>query len=354
LKPSVGWVLFRHRTIPLAKWSLVTRVAGLSDPDVDVLLGQNAILRTHILRPTWHFVLPTDIRWMMALTGPRILRMGRQPSVNWPASAVIARGIDAMARALAGGKRLSRAQLAKEIVAQGVVATELETVPMFMTAELELVTVSGGLAGKVQTYALVDEVVPPAPAVDRDWAVAELTRRYFTSHGPATVGDFVWWSGLTVADTRRGLAENSGTGRPLDSFDVDGTTFWWAGDTSDHAQPDEPSPTAHFLQAYDEYVVAYRSPRTPINISGIAPTGALQRPPLTHAVILDGQLIGFWRRELGKDRVRLETSLLMELDATQRHALTAAADRYGPSLACRPRSAPRLTRRSASAGSWLE
>ena len=92
---------------------------------------------------------------------------------------------------------------------------------------------------------------------------------------------------------------------------------------------DDPSPTIHLLQGYDEYVVAYRSPRTPINIAGLASPGVLQRPPLTHAVILDGQALGFWRRDLGKDRVRLETSLLMELDATQRRALTAAADRYG-------------------------
>jgi winged helix DNA-binding protein len=327
---AVGWLgAVQSQDYPLAKWSLGTRVAGLDDPDVDTLLASNAILRTHILRPTWHFVLPADIRWMMALTGPRIMRKGQPPGVAWPAPATVMRGVDAMARALAGGNRLSRAQLAKLIVAQGIVATELDTIPMFMTAELELVVVSGGLAGKVQTYALVDEIVPPAPAVARGWALAELTRRYFTSHGPATVGDFVWWSGLTVTDTRRGLEENSAAGRPLESFDVDGTAFWWAGDTSDGTQPDEPSPTAHFLQAYDEYVVAYRSPRTPINIAGIAPPSALQRPPLTHAVILDGQLIGFWRRELGKDRVRVQTSLLKELDADERRALQLAADRYG-------------------------
>ena len=147
-----------------------------------------------------------------------------------------------MARALEGGNRLSRPQLAKLLVAQGIVGSEIETIPMFMTAELELVIVSGGLVGKAQTYALVDEVVPAASAFDREWALTELTRRYFTSHGPATIGDFVWWSGLTVSDTRRGLESNAANGRALEALDVDGTAFWWAGDTATRPSLTSPPP----------------------------------------------------------------------------------------------------------------
>jgi hypothetical protein len=249
--------------------------------------------------------------------------------VTWPSAGTIARGIDAMAHALAGGNRLSRTQLAGLIVEQGIVATEVETVAMFMTAELELVIVSGGLAGRVQTCVLVDEVVPPAPAVDRDWSLAELTRRYFTSHGPATIGDFVWWSGLTVSDARRGLEANRAAGNELEALTVDRADYWWAGDTTSSSAPDDPSPTAHYLQAYDEYIVAYRSPRTVVNLEGLAHPSVLQRPPLTHVLILDGQVVGFWRRNLAKDRVVLETALLADAGQASREAIVDAASRYG-------------------------
>ena len=182
---TVGWlVAVQAQDYPLAKWSLGMRTPGLRDTDVDALLADGSILRTHILRPTWHFVLPADIRWLMALTGPRIAaRMRPAFGAEVMEDPRIRRGMDAIATALSGGNRLSRAQLAKLIVAQGIVGTELDTIPMFMTAELELLIVSGGLAGKVQTYALVDEIVPRLDRFDRERALAELTRRYFTGHG---------------------------------------------------------------------------------------------------------------------------------------------------------------------------
>jgi hypothetical protein len=328
---AVGWLgAVQSQEYQFAKWTLGKRTPGLRDGDVDALLAGGTILRTHILRPTWHLVLPADIRWMMALTGPRIAaRMRPAFGAAVLEDPLIRRGTDAMAGALAGGNRLSRSQLAKLIVAQGIVPTELDTIPMFMAAELQLVIVSGGLAGNVQTYALVDEVVPNLDGFDRDWALAELTRRYFTSHGPATIPDFAWWSGLTVGDTRRGLAENDASGAGLETFDVDGTAYFWAGDTSDPAVADDPSPTIHLMQGYDEYIVAYRSPRTPINIDGLANPSVLQRPPFTHAIIRDGQGIGFWRRQAARDRLIIETSLLTDLSDAERRALAAAAERYG-------------------------
>ena len=327
---AVGWLgAVQAQDYPLAKWSLGVRVPGLVDAEVDRLLAAGAILRTHILRPTWHFVLPADLRWMMALTAPRIGRLNQPPGLSWPTSDTIRRGLDAMGRALAGGNRLTRPQLARLVVEQGIVASEADTIPMFMAGELELVMVSGGLAGKAQTYALVDELVPPLDHFDRDWALAELTRRYFTSHGPATIADFTWWSSLTVADARRGLDATATNGAPMEQLDVDGKAYWWAGDTSDSTAPDDPSPTVHLLQAYDEYIVAYRSPRTIVNIRGDGPPTALQRPPLTHAVVLDGQLVGFWRRVVKKDGLVVETSLLAELSRRERAALVAAAARYG-------------------------
>ena len=121
---AVGWLgAVQSQDYPLAKWSLGKRVAGLVDNDMDKLLATGEILRTHILRPTWHFVLPADIRWMMELTAPRIWTRNQPPGLFWPEAAVIGRGLDVIGAALAGGNRLTRKQLVRLIVDHGVVAT---------------------------------------------------------------------------------------------------------------------------------------------------------------------------------------------------------------------------------------
>ena len=230
----VGWLgCVQSQEYPVAKWSLAQRASGFSDADVDALLAEGRILRTHILRPTWHFVLPADIRWMMRLTGPRVAKYIR-PSVDIsvPSESVIQRSLDEIRSALSGGHRMTRKQLVGLLVQRGLPPDPRETVPIFMRAELDMVVASGGLQGNVHTYALLDEIAPRSldagPAeFDRDWALGELTRRFFTSHGPATVADFVWWSGLTVADTRRGFEIN---GAALERVEADSIDHWWAGD----------------------------------------------------------------------------------------------------------------------------
>jgi len=160
----------------------------------------------------------------------------------------------------------------------------------------------------------------PAEATpfDRDEALARLTLRYFTSHGPATIRDFAWWSSLTVADARRGLAANPS----LEKLTVDGTDYHWAGDSTSGA--DDPSPTAHLLQGFDEYIVGYASPRLPINLGGHGPHTALNTPSWLNAFIIDGQLGGWWRRVTGG----IETRPLRTLNASEQRALQAAIDRY--------------------------
>ena len=220
---AVGWLgCVQSQEYPVAKWTLGMRVRaaggaggaggadGLHDADIDAALWDGRILRTHILRPTWHFVLPADIRWMMALTGPRVMRVIRStPALQVPDESVIRRSLDVIRVEMAGGVRMTRKQIAALLVEQGHLESDAWLVPVFIHAELDLVLASGGLLGKQQTYALLDETAPVTPGwtFDRDWALAELTRRYFTSHGPATIADFTWWSSLTVADTKRGARD---------------------------------------------------------------------------------------------------------------------------------------------------
>ena len=192
---------------PGAKWAIGQRTRGATDAAFDEAFAQGRILRTHIMRPTWHFVMPADIRWMLALTAPRVNAVMayyyRQMEVD---ETLIARAKPVFERALRGGKQLTRAELGTALEKAGIHATGVRLGFIIGRAELDAVVCSGALRGKQHTWALLEERVPPAKRLDRDEAMRELTRRFFTSHGPAQLIDFVWWSGLTMADAKKELS----------------------------------------------------------------------------------------------------------------------------------------------------
>ena len=189
-----------------AKWALGLRLPETTDAAIEQAFADGAILRTHVLRPTWHFVAPADIRWMQALTGGRVLAangyMVRQHGLE---EATFQRSNAALAGALTGGNFLTRNELGAALAAAGIHAEGNRLAYLVMRAELDALICSGPRRGKQFTYALLEERVPPAPALTPEEALAELTRRYFTGHGPATLQDFSRWSGLTVADARQGV-----------------------------------------------------------------------------------------------------------------------------------------------------
>ncbi|HUP83586.1 MAG TPA: winged helix DNA-binding domain-containing protein [Candidatus Limnocylindria bacterium] len=317
----VGWLgAVQSQEYQLARWSVGQRLKGAaaSASAVESAIASGRILRTHILRPTWHFVLPRDIRWMMRLTGPRwapvVTRRHMQLGIG-PAD--YQRALDSMTAALAGGKHLTRPELGAAIERGGVNVDGQRLAFIVMAAETSLVLASGS----GQNYALLPQ--DPAESFDRDEALKQMALRYFTGHGPATIADFTWWSTLTVADARRGIAA---AGASLSKLTIEGTDYWLATDTADG--PSDPSPTFHLLQGYDEYVVGYRSPRDPINLERLGPHTALNTPSWLNGLFLDGQLIGWWRRVRGKAGASVETRLLRELSTREKSALGQAIDRY--------------------------
>jgi len=328
----VAWLgCVQAQEYSLAKWSLGMRVpdGSLHDADVDAALAQGEILRTHILRPTWHFVAPADIRWIMRLTAPRILA-GSAHRMRWLEldDDQVSRANEVMAGALEGGTQLTRPELQAELARAGLHPDGQRIAYMVMAAEMSCILASAAPRGAKQTYALLDDFTPPTAAdrapFDRDHALATLTLRYFTSHGPATIADFTWWSGISQADTKRGLAINA---TALEQVDVAGERFWWAGDRGGSADSPD-SPSVHLMQAYDEYVVAYKSPRTPINVANLTTPAVLQRPPFYHAVFVDTQVTGLWRRLNADDGYRVETTMLRRLTPREQGAFDAELLRY--------------------------
>jgi hypothetical protein len=324
----VGWLgAVQSQDYGPAKWSLGARSRGVGDAAVERAFADGAILRTHVLRPTWHFVLPEEIRWLLRLTAPRVHALNgyqyRQLGLD---GAVLKRSSALLAGALRGGNRLTRRQLGEVLERAGIATGGFRLAYVLINAELEGVVCSGGLSGRQHTYALLNERAPQARDLGHDQALAELTRRYFTSHGPATAKDFRWWSSLTAAEVDRGLEMASAQ---LEQEVVDGVRYWYAAPPPRAAAP---SPTVHLLQAYDEYLVGYSQSKYLLDASGTARVLTRDRPVFNHVVVLDTQVAGHWKRTLRKDSVLIEAALYEEFDDAQARALQAAADRHGAFL----------------------
>ena len=308
-----------------AKWSLGLRVPGATEASVDALYDAGAILRTHVLRPTWHFVLPEDIRWLVGLTGPRIIAasgtMFRRLGLT---AKVLDRGHRAIQAALEEQPHLTRQELATAMIRAGVKpAAGQRLTYIVMHAELELLLCSGPRRGKQYTYALVDVRAPrKEPPVDRRDALARLAARYFPGRGPCTPADLAKWAGLTLADAR--LAAES-VGDRLRPQRIDGESYLEADATG----PDGPSRGhTHLLSIYDEYISSYRDRRTLISPAHgrlIVQRGAA----VTHAIVVAGHIVGTWSRILERDHIAIRLDPFQRLSAADRTAIDGAARRYG-------------------------
>ncbi|HEV2774509.1 MAG TPA: winged helix DNA-binding domain-containing protein [Solirubrobacteraceae bacterium] len=301
-----------------ALWSLGMRVVDQTAADVEAACDRGEILRTHVMRPTWHFVAAADLRWLLRLTGERVQakNAGRRRELGLD-DVTLARCRGVFAAVLSDGEPRTRRELGTALEAAGIDPTGQRLPHVLGHVELDGLIASGPRRGKQHTYLLLDGRVPDAPERSREEDVAELVRRYFSSHGPATLRDFAWWSGLTLADARAGLAalepELSG------EEGADGT-LWIS------AAAPTPAPThsgAFLLGTFDELTVAHRDLRN-VHADGRASNVLLPRP-----IVVDGVTVGGWTRHLAAREVTVEAVLDAALEAHQDAALRAAADRFG-------------------------
>jgi hypothetical protein len=304
-----------------ALWSLAMRVANAPAlADVEAACDRGEILRTHVLRPTWHFVAAADLRWLLRLTGPRVQAKiaGRHRELGLDPD-TLARCNEALAAVLGDGEPRTRRDLGVALEAAGIDMTGQRLPHTLGNAELAGVIASGPRRGKQHTYGLIDDRLPPAPQRSREADVAELVRRYFTSHGPATLRDFAWWSGLTMADGRAGVAA---CGDELVGEEaLDGTLWISAAAPAD--VPGEAAPAALMLGTYDELTVAHRDLRN-VYADGRATNELLIRP-----IVVEGVTVGGWTRRLARREVTIAAVLDSPLDDAGDVALAAAADRFG-------------------------
>jgi DNA glycosylase AlkZ-like len=307
-----------------AKWAVGQRMQAATDAAIEMACAEGTILRTHVMRPTWHFVAPADIRWMLTLTAPRVnARMAPYYRKAELDDAVFRRSHKALARALRGGRHLAREPLRRALQRAGIATDGLRFIFLLLRAELDGVICSGGRSGKQITYALLDERVPAGKDLTRDEALAEITRRYFVSHGPATVQDFVWWSGLTTRDAKTGLDM---VRRHLVQDTINGRTYWLSA--SMRAGPRAPR-RAHLLPTFDEYLIAYRDRSAAFDP---ASRDKSRNAQFNSTIVWDGRVVGTWKRTLEKSAVIVTLSSFAALRNPARRAVTEAAQRYGAFL----------------------
>ena len=323
----VGWLgAVQAQDYLGALWAVGLR-SGTTEADVERALAERSIVRTWPMRGTLHFVAAADTRWMLELMTPRIiarnrLRLLREFEID---DSVIRRSRDLFIQALRGGRQLTRDAMYEVLEAENISAKGQRGLHILWWLAQEGLLCFGARDGKQQTFVLLDEWVPGAKRLEKDEALAELARRYFTGHGPATLQDFTWWSGLTVADAKTGLDM---AGPHLLSETVGDQTFWFPPTA---AIKKERSPAVHLLPPYDEYTVAYKDRSAvldPAHARRMATGNGIFFPIL----VIDGNVMGTWKRTLKKGEVVIAPSPFSPLSKSQARALSLPARRYGAFL----------------------
>lgn len=306
-----------------ALWSIGLRAMEATEKSVEDAVAARTIVRSWPQRGTLHFVAAADLRWMLKLLTPRVLAGSERRWAELELSpAVFARCEKLIIKALQGNRHLTREALLDFLEQNGVKTGPQRGYHILWRLAQEGVICFAPREGRQLTFALLEEWVPAARFLDRDQALVELARRYFTSHGPATLADFVWWSGLKVADARKGL---EGASPNLTVIHCEDTDFWLAKELP----VAKDLPPAQLLPGFDEYLLGYQD-RTgvlePRHFRKIVPGGNGVFLP---TIVLNGRVAGIWKRTVKKDKIVIETKPFATFKKGEKDVVARAAERYG-------------------------
>ena len=305
----------------MAKWAVGMRTKGATEKTINAAIDKGQILRTHVLRPTWHFISSEDIYWMLELTGPRIkMAMKSRNKELGLSDAVFKKSNRIISKALEKGEHLGREELLNELKHAKIPTDENRASHLLMYAELDGISCSGSTK-KTRSYALLESQVPKKNTLKKDEALAKLANIYFKSHGPATLADFTWWSGLSATDAKLALAFLSSDFRQ-EMLGLQ--TYWW-----DDAHI---SKAIHshviLLPAFDEYLISYKDRTAAVQLEH-------QKKAFSNngifwpTVIVNGRAIGIWKRTVKKDKVLIETDYFHPHNTTLKTLLKKSADSFG-------------------------
>ena len=297
-----------------ALWAVGLRACSETQASVEQFVAAGKIVRTHPMRGTHHFVHADDVRWLIALMGPLMIQRNQRRNRELELDEkTLSKAMSALAKALAGGHHLARAGVA-DVLRRANISPEGQRLShIIYRAELEGIVCSGARQGKQITIALLDDRVRAQKPRSREDSLIELATRYFTTRGPATAKDFTWWCQLRAADIRAAMESAK--------LETDGRYYW-----RDAGKP-APLPRALLIPPYDEYTVAYAD-RSHAGTPPADPKTFGETALLGPGVVVDGKVIGSWKRSFSKKGVAIETRLWRKITKVEQAAIDEAADRY--------------------------
>ena len=323
-KDIVTWMgAMQAQDFAMSKWAVGVRLPNSTEKMIEAALDQGEIIRTHVLRPTWHLVSADDLRWMLELTAPHIKAGMKSRNADLGLTdAILTKSLKLIEKTLRDGNHSTREELIAVLNRANIDTNENRASHIFMEAELERLICSGASKSGKQTFSLLDERVPATRSLSRDEALASLAKRYFTSHGPATLDDFDWWSGLSIGDARRALDMVKSD---VASEVVEGRTYWF--DRVNFKTKE----SAFLLPAFDEFIISYKD-RSATLTSERHKQAVSSNGVFYPAMVVNGATVGLWKRAVKKEKVVLELGYFTKPQPSLQKLIETASVRYGEFL----------------------
>jgi hypothetical protein len=324
VKELVGWMgAMQAQDYAMVKWAMGVRLSGSTEQEIEAAISKGEVIRTHLLRPTWHIVAADDIYWLLDLTAPRLRASLKTRHIQLELTeAILVKSNTVIEKALSGGEHLTREAIVAELQKAGIATDKNRASHLLYWAELCGISCSGATKGGKTTHALLAERVPKTNPLTREEALAKLAQRYFSSHCPATLQDFVWWSGLTIGEARQALEMVKAA---FISETVDSQTYWL---TPDFSLPKSAEESVYLLPAFDEFIISYKDRRASLPLEdhkkSISDNGIFW--PI---MVVNGQVVGNWKRTIKKDKVIVETEIFKQPNKATRSSIEKAAMLFG-------------------------
>lgn len=302
----VSWMgAIQSQDFTMGKWAIGVRLPGITDKEVEEAMNRGEFVRTHILRPTWHFVAAEDIYWMLELSSPR-LRVGCRTydKMFGITDEQIVKTNSLITKLLDKEPNQTRQEIAEKLQAEGVLGDNDRLYYTMFRAEMDGIICNGVPKGRFQTYDLLEKKVPkPISIIGKEESLYKLAYKYFRSHGPATLQDFIWWSGLKTTDARKAIELIKSD---FLSETIENQTYIFHESCAGY-KPE--SDMIHFLPAFDETFVSYKDRKEILALEHhkkvIVSNGVFQ-PTISR----NGEVIGTWRRATGKKQIVINTNYI--------------------------------------------
>jgi len=322
-KGIVDWMgAMQAQDFNMAKWAIGLRLKNTTEQNIDAAINSGEIIRTHLLRPTWHFVSSDDIYWILELTAPRIKNFMKGRNISLGLSPDVLKKANKLTeKLLAANKSLTRKELIKELNKSKIETDNNRASHILLNAELEGIICSGKMNEKQTTYALLNERVEKPRPLKKEEALFKLASKYFKSHCPATLQDFVWWSGLSISDSKTALELIKSD---FMSQKINTQEYWFPNSFS---VPKKFKESIFLLPAFDEFLISYKD-RSAAIILEHQKKAFSNNGIFWPVIIINGKAVGVWKREIKKDKIIIETNFFYQQNKDEKQ-IQKAAEKFG-------------------------